>query len=95
MFIKTSRYVGTPTLEPGHVKKTRPRAIPFIRGIIEHRLTQDDRLDRLAEYYYRDPAKWWLILDANPDIIFGGELDMGNYSGKVIVIPADTSLERY
>ena len=35
------------------------------------------------------------ILDANPEIIFGGDIDMGQYAGSVILIPADSGQSRY
>ncbi|MBT8338602.1 MAG: hypothetical protein HKP58_02875 [Desulfatitalea sp.] len=91
MFTKNSRYADTPPLASNHFKGTRPRAIAPTPGVIEHLVTPDDRLDRLAAYYYRDPAKWWLILDANPEICFGGDLDMKAYAGELIVIPPDAA----
>ena len=58
-------------------------------------MVREDRLDRLAAHYYRDPAKWWLILDANPEILFGGDLDMAEHAGQVIAIPPDDAWGRY
>ncbi|MBN1655966.1 MAG: hypothetical protein JXA30_19520 [Deltaproteobacteria bacterium] len=95
MFEKDSRYAETTPFDPEHFRGTRPRAIPITPGVIEHKLVPEDRLDRLAAYYYRDPAKWWLILDANPEIFFGGDLDMGKHAGEVIVIPPDVAWGRY
>jgi hypothetical protein len=92
---KQSRYSKTPHFDSERFRGTRPRAIPTTVGVIEHRLTRDDRLDRLAAHYYNDPSKWWLILDANPDISFGGDLDLGTLAGSVIVIPANTTGGRY
>lgn len=69
---------------------TRPRPIEPTKGVLEHLLQRGDRLDRLAEYYYQDPQKWWLILDANPHLAFGGDVDMGEYVGTTIVIPAES-----
>jgi len=89
MFDKNSRYAQAIELTGAGFPGTRPRPIPILPGVIEHTLTREDRLDRLAAYYYNDPHKWWLILDANPEIAFGGDLDMGQYVGSVIVIPAE------
>ncbi len=70
---------------------TRPRAIESLQGVLEHKLLEGDRLDLLALHYYNDPHKWWLILDANPQISYAGEVDLGRYSGQTIVIPRDPS----
>ena len=95
MFNRDSRYSDTAGFDTGGFKGTRPRAIPGTPGVIEHRVVPEDRLDRLAAHYYRDQAKWWLILDANPEILFGGDLDMGDFAGQVIVIPSDDTWGRY
>ncbi len=87
MFDPHSRYKQTSdySRRPGR----KPRSIDTLPGVIEHIVTGQDRLDRLAAHYYNDPRKWWLILDANPEFGFGGDLDMGKFNGTVIVIPAD------
>lgn len=90
MFDRNSRYANVPQLSGAGFPATRPRPIPITQGIIEHTLSRDDRLDRLAAHYYNDAQKWWLILDANPEIACAGDLDMEQYAGNVIVIPADT-----
>lgn len=35
---------------------------------IDHSWVAGDRLDALATLYYRDPEKWWIIVEANPKI---------------------------
>jgi len=95
MFDRDSRYLKTPVFKGADFSGTRPRIIQPTSGVIEHRVTKEDRLDRLAAHYYNDSRKWWLILDANPEIFFGGNLDMGRYANSVIVIPADNSRSRY
>ena len=90
MFDRSSRYANVLGFTAAGFPGTRPRPIPITPGVIEHTLTRDDRLDRMAVHYYNDPHKWWLILDANPEIAYGGDLDMGEYAGTVIVIPAAT-----
>lgn len=52
----------------------RPRAIGSATGVIEHVVREGDRLDHLARHYYNDERLWWRILDANPQITFGGGL---------------------
>ncbi|MCG8416737.1 MAG: hypothetical protein MJE77_02185 [Proteobacteria bacterium] len=68
---------------------TRPRAIETPQGVLEHVLEAGDRLDLLALNYYNDSSKWWLILDANPEITYAGDVDLGKHVGEVIVIPRD------
>ncbi|MGD8834319.1 MAG: hypothetical protein PVJ19_05240 [Desulfobacteraceae bacterium] len=65
----------------------RPRTISTPDGVIEHVVVQGERLDLLSLYYYNDTHMWWRILDANPEILFGGELSMDRYVGAVILIP--------
>jgi hypothetical protein len=49
----------------------------------EHRVVEGERLDQLAQRYYGDPLKYWLICDAN-DAIFPEELLV---PGRVLRIP--------
>ncbi len=65
----------------------RPRTISTPDGVIEHVVTQGERLDLLSLYYYNDTRLWWRILDANPEILFGGELSLERFVGGVILIP--------
>lgn len=42
-----------------------------------------DRIDVMADTVYGDPTRWWIIADANPEI-----MDWGNVpTGKIIRIP--------
>lgn len=66
---------------------TRAREIQAALGVLEHMLVAGDRLDLLALHYYNDPAKWWLILDANPSILYAGSGELDEHLGRVIVIP--------
>ena len=65
----------------------RPRPIKTATGVIEHDLRDWDRLDHLAEHYYGDARKWWRILDANPDMVCGCDLDIEAEAGTTILIP--------
>lgn len=49
----------------------------------EHRVAVGERLDQLAQRYYGDPLKFWLICDAN-DTIFPEDLMV---PGRVLRIP--------
>jgi len=54
---------------------------PVVRR--EHRVLGGERLDQLAQQYYGDPLKYWLICDAN-DAIFPEDLMV---PGRVLRIP--------
>jgi nucleoid-associated protein YgaU len=43
------------------------RGIPPTPGVLEHVVVEGERLDQLAQRFYGDPLKSWLILDANPE----------------------------
>ena len=92
MFSKDSRYAHARPFrfdadEPAGFSGVRSRAIGSATGVIEHTLQAWDRLDQLAAYYYDDPRKWWRILDANPDLLYGGDCVGEAQAGKVILIP--------
>lgn len=36
-----------------------------------------DRIDSLALYFYGDEAAWWIIADANPEILVWDEVPVG------------------
>lgn len=69
----TSRYhgVGTATLETAEgrvVIYLRRRLIPppeHHTVLLEHTVTQGDRLDNLAARYLGDPEQFWRLCDAN------------------------------
>jgi len=65
----------------------RPRRIKNATGVLEHIVHEDERLDILALHYYNDTRRWWRIVDANPDIIFGGDLLLNEMVGLIILIP--------
>ena len=68
-------------------KGSRARAIGPATGVIEYIVKADDRLDLLAQYFYVDSRKWWRILDANPEIVFGPDLTLDENIGVTILIP--------
>jgi nucleoid-associated protein YgaU len=67
----------------------RARDIKTQPGVLEHVVQEGDRLDLIALHYYNDDRKWQLILDANPDIMYGGGLDLGRHVGEIILIARD------
>jgi len=68
-------------------KGNRARAIGPAIGVIEYIVKDGDRLDLLALNFYVDSRKWWRILDANPDIVFGADLTLNEAVGDTILIP--------
>lgn len=78
MFLKGSRYERADPFAPGEgggdpFPGVRPRHIGPAEGVIEHTVRAGDRLDLLARHYYNDGRLWWRILDANPDLAYGGD----------------------
>ena len=65
----------------------RPRNIGSAAGVLEYTLKEGDRLDLLSLHFYNNTHKWWRILDANPQIIFGADLMLSKYVGETILIP--------
>lgn len=77
MFEPSSRYhevetvkmtVGDDEGQPRVVSYKRRRIIPpgeSTTTLVEHTVTQDDRLDNLAARYIGDPEQFWRICDAN------------------------------
>jgi nucleoid-associated protein YgaU len=92
MFFDGSRYlrVGDYTLidERGDrrtLKRVRePRALDAAH---EYQVREGDRLDLLAMKFYRNPRKWWLIADANPNYLSPEDLLK---PGQIILVPRDT-----
>lgn len=92
--LRGSRYARTSYFADGDggngvFKGTRPRRIEPAVGVVEHVVAKDERLDLIALQYYGDSSLWWRIVDANPDIVFAGDL-MTDRVGTVIVIPRPT-----
>ena len=74
---------GKPSQFPGG----RAREIGAASGVLEYIVKSDDRLDLLALYFYVDSRKWWRILDANPELMFGPDLTLAEHVGDTILIP--------
>ncbi len=74
MVYKGSRYSKSNVIAPVNSAGQSPRVlaareIPQTRGVVEHVVVAGERLDHIAQRYYSDPKKSWLILDANPDVL--------------------------
>jgi hypothetical protein len=77
MFDSTSRYAGLPTAlhqaaaadgEPRPVRYVLRRFLPPAADgatLVEHGVTQGERLDHVAARYLGDPAQFWRVADAN------------------------------
>ena len=68
----------------------RAREIGRPEGVLEHVIREGERLDHLALHYYNDVHKWYRILDANPDILFGAVIEEGSLdglAGQTLLIP--------
>ena len=92
MFKKGSRYEKCPVFASAADGSSvfsgiRPRSIGPASGVIEHTISAGERLDLLARHYYNDDRLWWRIVDANPHIIYSGDMLLRGREGEVILIP--------
>lgn len=72
MIFQGSRYARTEVIAALDSRGETARAlelrrIPPTPGVLEHVVVEGERLDQLAQRFYGDPLKSWLILDANPE----------------------------
>jgi nucleoid-associated protein YgaU len=79
MIYQGSRYAGTEVIEPvnnqgEHLRVLALRRIAQPPGVFEHVVMEGERLDQLASRFYNDPKKYWLLLDANPEVLNPFEL---------------------
>lgn len=74
---------GEPQLFPG----IRPRAIGAARPVLEHLSRKGERHDLLSVHYYNEPSLWWRVLDANPDVLYAGDLDQKREAGEPLLVP--------
>ena len=73
--------------KPAPFEGRRPRPITPVVGVLEYTVKEGDRLDLLALHFYNNPRRWWRILDANPQILFGADLMLEDHVGETIQIP--------
>jgi hypothetical protein len=90
MFSKSSRYAKVPNAELTDAKgrQVTYKQTRFIGPATPrqgHILTEGERLDHVAHFYYKDATRFWRICDANaamwPD-------DLAADIGRKIIIPA-------
>jgi hypothetical protein len=76
MFEPNSRYYNLATITlsvtrpdgtPGEIRYLRRRFIPTAdeTTIVEHTVTEQDRLDNITARYLSDPTQFWRLCDAN------------------------------
>lgn len=92
MLLKDSRYQKPVTFANAETHSSvfqgiRHRQIGPATGVIEHQVKEGERLDLLAYHYYNNPRLWWRIVDANPDVLFAGELVLNDVLGQTLLIP--------
>lgn len=96
MFFDGSRYLRVGDYSLTDVKGAsrtlkRVREPMHLEAVQEYQVREGDRLDLLATKFYRNPRKWWLIADANPQYLSPEDLLT---PGQVILIPRDQTLDR-
>ena len=90
MFDSESRYAGVGTYivtdaRGNAVKIIRMRVIPSVSARFSHKVVKEDRADLLAQQYYRAPARFWRIADANTVM---DPAELLRQLGSWILIPA-------
>ncbi|HEY0502500.1 MAG TPA: LysM peptidoglycan-binding domain-containing protein [Lysobacter sp.] len=93
MFFDGSRYQRVPDAsfvdgEGRRVQLKRTREPVATELALIYQVRQGDRLDALANKFFHDPRKWWLIADANPDVLTPEQLLV---PGRQLRIPRDRS----
>jgi hypothetical protein len=71
---KDSKHFAADPGLPAAFRGIRPRDIGPATGIVEYRLKEWDRMDRLSFNYYNDCDLWWRVLDANPEVLCAADL---------------------
>ena len=69
--------------KPRQVILISPQQAPYSFGYTSYQVTEADTVQSLAWAFFGDPAQWWQIADANPEIEFWGPLP----PGTIIRIP--------
>jgi hypothetical protein len=93
MFFKGSRYakVDEHRITGRDEREIRYKKIRFISETpaqLGHRVTQGERLDHIANIYFRDPERFWRICDANRAMWPDDILEIG----MVILIPRSEAI---
>lgn len=100
-FLKDSRYGTLARFDPAPdgsqpFEGVMPRPLPVATPVLEHTVAMKDRLDQLAQNYYRNPRDWTRLAAANPESIFAEDLiwepepretDGTEIAGHVLLVP--------
>ena len=94
MFFDGSRYLRVADYRiddgDGSQRKLKATREPLpAETALTYQVREGDRLDLLAFKFYRNPRKWWLIADANPDCVAPEQLLT---PGRALVIPKDRTV---
>ncbi|HEX7843730.1 MAG TPA: hypothetical protein VF469_39925 [Kofleriaceae bacterium] len=89
MVFKGSRYTGIALIQPMAADGKSRRVLAQRRvvgapAVLQHVVSEGQRLDQLANNFYAEPTKYWLILDANLDVLNPFELLQ---TGRTIAVP--------
>jgi nucleoid-associated protein YgaU len=89
VFFDESRYLAVreyTVIDPQGrtVRVKRTRATLNLSGSFQYTVKDGDRPDLLSHQFYQTPRKWWLICDANPDIMYPDEMLV---PGRILIIP--------
>lgn len=96
MFDTTSRYanietatltVSDPDGQPRAIRYVKRRFIPPVEAtttLVEHAVTQGERLDNVTARYLTDPTQFWRVADANNAL---APNDLTDDFGRRIIIP--------
>ena len=73
------RYSATPAFEwddpsSAPFRGLMPRTVRRHTAFIEYELKVGDRLDVLAQDFYDDPRLWWVIAEANAEVLLPADL---------------------
>lgn len=91
MFFSGSRYQRvaetTHSDAQGHTVTLKCMREPVAtQAALTYQVRTGDRLDALAQKFYHDPRKWWLIADANLDLLTP---EQWLEPGTQLIIPRD------
>jgi len=86
---KESRYLQTRLFtDSKRFDGYRERELTQPDGLVEHMLVSDDRLDHMSDNYYKKERRWWRIMDANSDFLYGFDVMNETSEGDTITIPS-------
>ncbi|MDH3264892.1 MAG: hypothetical protein OEM24_12960, partial [Paracoccaceae bacterium] len=96
-FLKGSRYADLPRFDTASpFEGVRPRPIGTATPVLEHTVAMKERLDGLAQEFYRNPRTWFRLAEANLAELFAEDLiwqpepageDGREKLGQVILVP--------